>query len=541
MLKNLVFIQLQSLFSQMFKKTRKGRTTNATSAGKIVGYILLLAFVFLYAGVFLGILFGTVSVATPDPSVSWAAPALASLLCFLLCFVGTVFSTQSMIYNSKDNDLLISMPIPPKTILLSRIFTLAVLNWFFALLIFLPLEISWTLTRGAGLPSLAILALFVLIPMLSMTVTLFIGWLIALITSKLKNKNIVTVILSVIAMGLYLVLCFNLGDITETVGENPSVVIDFLSSKLGLFVIFGKTVSSFDIVSVLITLAVCILPFAAAVALLSRSFYRIATAKRTAKKAVYVKKEMKTSSVRAALLKKETGRLFSSATYVMNSFMGGIFAIICAVMVVLNSDVIAELASDLVSSGLLKGSEGAVCAIAVMVVTVFINSMNVPSAASVSLEGKTLWILKSMPVTAKEVLTAKMFAAALTTAVPSVILVTACVIFLPTTPLYAILAYIVALTVAFFSSGVGIIVNMLMPRFDWVSETVCVKQSGSVAVSMLSMMFLSLIVGGLSLVAAFFIGAETAVVILTVLTVVAAAASYLIVTNCFNNRFKNLG
>ena len=85
MLKNLVFIQLQSLFSQMFKKTRKGRTTNATSAGKIVGYVLLLAFVFLYAGVFLGILFGTVSVATPDPSVSWAAPALASLLCFLLC------------------------------------------------------------------------------------------------------------------------------------------------------------------------------------------------------------------------------------------------------------------------------------------------------------------------------------------------------------------------------------------------------------------------------------------------------------------------
>ena len=541
MLKNLVFIQLQSLFSQMFKKTKRGKTTNTTSAGKIVGYILLLAFVFLYAAVFLGILFGTVSVATPDPSVSWTAPALASLICFLLCFVGTVFSTQSMIYNSKDNELLISMPIPPKTILLSRIFNLAVLNWFFALMIFLPLEISWTLTRGAGLPSFAILALFILVPMLSMTVTLFIGWLIALITSKLKNKNIVTVILSVIAMGLYLVLCFNLGDITETVGENPSVVIDFLSSKLGLFVIFGKTVPSFDIVSVLITLAVCVLPFAAAVALLSRSFYKIATAKRTAKKTVYVKKEMKTSSVGAALLKKETGRLFSSATYVMNSFMGGIFAIICAVMVVLNSDIIKELVSDLVSSELLSGSEGAVCAIAVMTVTVFINSMNVPSAASISLEGKTLWILKSMPVTAKEVLTAKMFAAALTTAVPSVILVTACVIFLPTTPLYAVLAYIAATAVAIFSSGVGIIVNMLMPRFDWVSETVCVKQSGSVIVSMLSMMFLSLIVGGLSFVAAFLIGAETAVVILTGLTVVAAAASYLIVVNCFNNRFKNLG
>ena len=132
----------------MFKKTKRGKTTNTTSTGKVVGYIILLFFVFLYVGILLGFLFGTISSVTTDPSVSWAAPALASLVCFILCFVGTVFSTQSMIYNSKDNELLISMPIPPKTILLSRIFTLAVLNYFFALLIFLPLLLAWAMTRG---------------------------------------------------------------------------------------------------------------------------------------------------------------------------------------------------------------------------------------------------------------------------------------------------------------------------------------------------------------------------------------------------------
>lgn len=539
MLKNLIWIQLQSLFSQMFKKTKKGKTTNTTSTGKVVGYILLLVFVFLYVGILLGFLFGTISFATPDPSVSWAAPALASLVCFILCFVGTVFSTQSMIYNSKDNELLISMPIPPKTILLSRIFTLAVLNYFFALLIFLPLLLAWAITRGVGFSLISIIFLFVLVPMLSMTLTLFIGWIIALITSKLKNKNIVTVILSVIAMGLYLVLCFNLGDLTETVAEDPSIITNFLSSKLGLFVTFGKTVSSFDIVSFLITLAVCVLPFAAACALLSRSFYKIATAKRTAKKAVYVKKEMKTASVGVALFKKEVSRLFSSATYVMNGFMGSIFAIICAVMIAINADVAREAVAEL--SEFFDGDTGAFLSLAVIVVTVFINSMNVPSASSVSLEGKTLWILKSMPLKAREILTAKLFAAATTTAVPSVIFVTVCIIFLQIPPVFAAAAYIVALAVSIFNSGFGLIINMQMPRFDWVSETVCIKQSGSVGVSMIVTMFLSLIVGGLSLLAAFTVGATAAGVIITLINVIAATAVYLIVANCFNERFKNLG
>ena len=54
-------------------------------------------------------------------------------------------------------------------------------------------------------------------------------------------------------------------------------------------------------------------------------------------------------------------------------------------------------------------------------------------------------------------------------------------------------------------------------------------------------MFLSLIVGGLSLLAAFTVGATAAGVIITLINVIAAAAVYLIVANCFNERFKNLG
>ena len=86
----------------MFKKTKRGKTTNTTSTGKVVGYILLLLFVFLYVGILLGFLFGTISTVTTDPSVSWAAPALASLVCFILCFnMSTAYpgaSTDTSVY-----------------------------------------------------------------------------------------------------------------------------------------------------------------------------------------------------------------------------------------------------------------------------------------------------------------------------------------------------------------------------------------------------------------------------------------------------------
>ena len=67
---------------------------------------------------------------SPSCSVSWPLPitppgwigctfATAGLMALGLSVFGSVFATQSQIYDAKDNGLLLSMPIPPRTILLS--------------------------------------------------------------------------------------------------------------------------------------------------------------------------------------------------------------------------------------------------------------------------------------------------------------------------------------------------------------------------------------------------------------------------------------
>jgi ABC-2 type transport system permease protein len=46
--------------------------------------------------------------------LEWFYFALAGIISFALSFVGSVFATQTQIYDARDNELLLSMPVPVK-------------------------------------------------------------------------------------------------------------------------------------------------------------------------------------------------------------------------------------------------------------------------------------------------------------------------------------------------------------------------------------------------------------------------------------------
>lgn len=539
MLKTLIKMQFSALGSQMLKRTIKGRSTNQTSAGKAVLFSVLLIVVFAYLSVMFGGLFFLLLNFTANTELNYVAISAATFLSTVLCFVGTVFSIQSTLFNSKDNDLLISMPIPPRLILLSRLAAIAILNYFFALLVFLPAEISWIAVCGFDFSAVMIFILFLVVPMLSMALTLIIGWLIALISSKMRNKNLVTTILSVIAFGAYFVLCFNLGGYISAVEENPEIVTSLFSEYLGLFVIMGKAAASLDAAAILITLAVCIIPFAIVYFILSKSFLKIVTNKKSAKKTVYVKKEMKTASVRTALLKKEFGRFFSSAAYFLNGFMGVIFTVLVAALFIIDSGSVNGIITEISAEFGIDPSGFA--ALIGIVILVMLSAFDLPTSVSISLEGKTLWILQSMPIRTTDVLIAKVRAAVLATAVPNLILAAVISAVFPIGIIHIIPVFITAVAMPVFCSCLGLCINMLMPRFDWVNETICIKQSGSAIVSLLASIGAAIILITAGFILTIFISAEVGVSFLLVITVAIAVVFDIIVRKCFEKRFKDLG
>ena len=186
---------------------------------------------------------------------------------------------------------------------------------------------------------------------------------------------------------------------------------------------------------------------------------------------------MKAVSPRRALFRKELRRFWSNSMYVMNAALGSLFTLAAAVALVIYRDAPAQLEQMIPGAGAFLGpiAAAALCLLA---------STNVISAPSVSLEGKNLWIAKSLPVSAGDVLMSKAWVHVAITLPPILLAWLAVVCVLKLSPAMALLILVIA--AAFVLSGAlfGVVVNLHFPRFDWISEVVAVKQSMSTVICM---------------------------------------------------------
>ena len=138
MLKILVKKQLTEIFRSYFYNPK---TNKARSKGAVAGYIILFAVVMVGL---LGGMFTMMSLGLCGPLVSagmgWLYFALMSLLAVLLGAFGSVFNTYSGLYLAKDNDLLLSMPIPVNTLMASRLLSVYLMGLMYSGVVILPLQ-----------------------------------------------------------------------------------------------------------------------------------------------------------------------------------------------------------------------------------------------------------------------------------------------------------------------------------------------------------------------------------------------------------------
>ena len=119
MLKVLVKKQLMEIFRSYFYNAKKNK---AYSKSATAAYVVL--FVMLMVGVLGGIFTGmALMICKPmaEAEVEWFYFALMGLTAILLGAFGSVFNTFSSLYLSKDNDLLLSLPIQVSVIMISRL------------------------------------------------------------------------------------------------------------------------------------------------------------------------------------------------------------------------------------------------------------------------------------------------------------------------------------------------------------------------------------------------------------------------------------
>ena len=132
MLSSLIKCRLAS-FLEMFN--RKGGTKKQTSKGGMIALWIFVGVMFLimFFSIFMGM-----AMMYFEAGLDWLYFAMFGLLAFAIMFVGSVFMAQTQIFEATDNDLLLSMPIPPRYVLLSRIASVGVLNVIYEAVVAIP-------------------------------------------------------------------------------------------------------------------------------------------------------------------------------------------------------------------------------------------------------------------------------------------------------------------------------------------------------------------------------------------------------------------
>lgn len=412
-----------------------------------------------------------------DAGIPWLYFSLSAIISLGIMFVGSVFTAQAQLYEAKDNELLLSMPIKPSMILGSRLVMLLSLNLLFEAFIAIPAGVIWLLTNpSTPFGIIAFVLIFAALPFFSLALSCAVGALIAAISSRIKNKSLVITVLSLAALLGYFAVVGRINVYITKLVTNGEAIAESLSAVAPIYWI-GEAIAYTRPVPLLISMAIMVVPAIAVYIILSKTFIGIATRKRGFAKTEYHGGEMKTASVKSALLRRELSHLASSPMYMMNACLGVVFTIAAAVIVAVKRDIMVTIANEFpaLSAYIPAAMTAALCMLATMCII---------TAPSVSLEGKTLWIVRSIPVSSADILMAKVKMHLLITIPPSIIASLILCFIVSPNAVQALSLIILPALVNIFCAFFGLIVNLRFPRFDWISETAAVKQSAATMIAM---------------------------------------------------------
>ena len=490
-----------AMFLEMFN--RKGSTKKQTSKGGMIALWIFVgvSFLIMFFSVFSGM-----AMMYFEAGLDWLYFAMFGLLAFAIMFVGSVFMAQTQIFEATDNDLLLSMPIPPRYVLLSRIVSVGVLNVIYEAVIAIPALACFIIWGHVTvLKVLFFLILFVAMPFLSLGLTTLFAWLLSALTSRMKRKTLFKMVLSIVLLGAYFVFCFNMSTFMQELVMNGEAVSEALG-KVFIVYWFGSAIGNENALHLLFVVLISVGVFAAVYFALSRVFIKLATMNKGAAKLVYTEKKTKNKGADSALLRREFYRFVTSASYMMNQGLGLLFMVGLTVFAfVKRADGLAAVSN--VFSGILETDGDFTKYLAPLLgfALCFMNAMVLISAPSISMEGKNLWIAQSMPVDGSRVIIAKVRLHVLVS-LPFIAVSEALILIGFPTDILGIIATVASpICTCIFIALLGVKLNMRWPKFDWIDELTVLKQGtiGIVMAIAFGIVFGSIILFGVIEVVAF--------------------------------------
>ncbi len=475
-------ILLKKQIAEIFRSyTYDAKKNKARSKAATIGFIVM--FVILMVGVIggmCGALAYLICQTMVAANLGWLYFDIMGLIAMLLGVIGSVFNTYSGLYLSKDNDLLLSMPIPVKSIMAARLLGVYLMGLMYSGVIMLPATVVYWITAPLTLGTvIGPVVMTAVISVLDLVLSCLLGLVVAKISLKLKNKSFITVIIFVVFFAAYYWFYFNAQSFINNLLKNAVIYGEAVKDTAYPVYLFGN-VGTGNALAMSVFAVVSAVLFIIMYLIMARSFIKIATSTGNIKKNTYNKESRKGEKVKspaAALLQKEFKRITTNPTYMINCALGVLLFPVGGIAVLIKAKPIFAVICEIFGR-----NSGAATIIAASLVFMLGSSI-CTAAPSISLEGRNLWILQSLPIEPLSVLKAKCKAQFLLMTIPCVFFVLCVGISMFEGVLNLLLLICATVMFSVLWSLFGLFLGVKMPNLNWTNEITPIKQSLNVMIA----------------------------------------------------------
>ncbi len=482
-IKTLLLLELRSFYGiNKFLHTKDIKEKKRFKSLSII-WVFLIAMVFVYVG---GLVYGLCTLGLAEIVPSYLVVISGAIIVFF-----GMFTAGNRIFALKGYDVLVSLPIKSAAVVISRFLGHYIADLILAAVIMLP---GFAVYGYCIKPNLLfyVMAVFitVFVPAIPLVIATLFGTVITALTSGMKKKSLAQSIFSVLLVIGVMVLSFSAEGFTKNLTaeqfKDLAVTVGSALKEVYPPVILVSSAFSGNIVSMLIYAAVSVVITLAAVFVISKNFdfivHRLLNFKAGHN---YKVGKMESRSILKALWQREAKRYFASSIYVTNTIIGPILATIMAVALCFMGldSITAEFPDNIDIVSVLPFVYSAVFCMA--------NT----SSVSVSMEGKQFNVVKSLPITSKQLFDSKILFN-LSLMLPF-FAVSQTALFIATKPtlMQFVWQLILPIFIMLFAVVFGITVNLKFHSFDWENEVTVVKQSTASALGGFAGPFLSGILG----------------------------------------------
>ena len=330
-----------------------------------------------------------------------------------------------------------------------------------------------------------------LLPLIPTVVSSLIGYIVKIVSSKFKSKKIIQTILSLAVFLAIYGLSLNLNNFIENIAQQAKSVNDLLTRIYYPIGSYIELITKFDILTFLKLILINIIPLVLFIYIGSKFYFKVIfTSKETSttSKKLQDKDLKEKRSPLKALTIKELKRYLSSPVYMFNTGFG--------LILIVAMSVIFCIKGETAFKDMVKGMDYNVTITINLLfyyLILFVGTVTSITSSSISLEGKTINITKSLPISEKSILNSKLLMS-LIIELPFILL--AIILFIikfNPSIIYSIIIILLALTSIILTGIIGLLVNLKYPKLNAPNDTEVVKQSASSMISVFTGMAIAIV------------------------------------------------